>query len=196
MWVNRVGQWLGIAANLGVVAGFVLLAMQMDQNTKALRNQNAMGTNQTGSNVELAAMGDTGYEAMARAMLRPTEMTDEQILQFWYYVDNVLAGIYNLWIAHRAGLATESEWIEARNSYSYMLDFDAARIVWDRYKMHAFPAAFIEDFDAALQQRNRGSADASVTFQEIIDDIRRLPGDGTASAPSGERSDAQANVRH
>jgi hypothetical protein len=154
-------------------------------------------TNQISSNAELAAMGDTGYEAMTRAMLRPTEMSEEQILQFWYYVDNALNGIYNLWIARRAGLATEHEWIEAQNSYSYMLDFDAARIVWDRYKVHAFPAAFIEDFDAAFQQRNHGSADASATFREIIADIRQLPVDSAApAAPSGERSDAKTLVRH
>jgi hypothetical protein len=37
---DRLNQWLSLAANAGVIAGFVLLAVQMKQNTEALELQN------------------------------------------------------------------------------------------------------------------------------------------------------------
>jgi hypothetical protein len=191
MFLDRLSQWLTVIANLGVVAGFLLLAMQLNQTTTAIEKQNASESAKVGMNAELAAIGDTGYEAMARAMLRPAEMREEQILQLWYYLDNVLGGLYSLWIAYEAGQASESDWAEACRGYAYMLDFEAARIVWNRYKGGAFPAEFIEEFDEALEQRRSGSAGVSATFREIIDDIRRIPADGAVRVvPSGERSDA------
>ena len=120
MNLDQVNKWLTLVANLGVLAGFVLLAMQLNQNTTAIRSQNAAEVTKVAAGAELAAIGDTGYVALTRAMLRPAEMSDEQVLHLWYYVDNVITSAVNLWIARassgtdtssRARLGSWTRWI-------------------------------------------------------------------------------------
>jgi len=163
MALETLNRWLTLLANLGVFAGFVALTMQMGQNTAAIRNQNASEAMRTAVAAELAALGDDGAAAMSRAMLRPAEMTEEQVLQLWYYTDA---------IARQAGLASDADWVETKRGVGYMLDFDPIRIVWDRYKTDAFPEDFIREFEAELKKPRPHRADA--TLREIVGDIRRL----------------------
>jgi hypothetical protein len=127
---------------------------------------------------ELAALGDDGYAAMARAMPRPAELSEEQALQLWDYTDAVLGTVYNIWLSRRAGLASEEDCIETRRGTADMLDFAATRIVWDRYKAGALPREFIADFESELKRDRPQRVDT--TLREIIGDLRRLP-----SGPTG-----------
>jgi hypothetical protein len=77
--LERAHQWLSLVANLGVILGFVLIAVQLNINTTAIRLQNAMHLNRDASTVEIALMGETTHEAFAAAMSRPAEMTEAQI---------------------------------------------------------------------------------------------------------------------
>ena len=172
MALETLNRWLTLLANLGVCAGFVALTLQMNQNTAAIRTQNANEATRTAATAELAALGDDGSAAMANAMLRPAEMTEKQVLQLWYYTDAILGSTYNIWLARQAGLASEADWIETRRGVAYMLDFDPIRIVWDRYKAGAFPPDFVREFEAELKKPRPRRVGA--TLREIVGDIRRL----------------------
>jgi hypothetical protein len=184
MALETLNRWLTLLANLGVCAGFVALTVQMSQNTAAIRTQSANEAVRAVAAAQLAVLGDDGAAALAKAMLRPAEMTEAQILQLWLYADAILGSSYNIWLAHQAGLASEADWVETKRGVGYLLDYDPMRIVWDRYKADAFPQGFIDEFDPELKKsrpRRVGS-----TLREIVGDIRRL------GSEDSERLDASA----
>ena len=69
MKLDRLNQWLVLVANLGVVAGFILLAFQLSLNTDAIRLKNATDLIRSSTAMELVYMGETTHVAAAWAWL-------------------------------------------------------------------------------------------------------------------------------
>jgi hypothetical protein len=149
MNLDRLNQWLSLAANAGVIAGFILLAVQMQQNTDALQLQNQIELGRGAMTTDLAVMGDTGYAANATSILDPSQLTDAQIYQLTVYIDSVMNVAWNTWLAYLAGDATEESWNAALEWVGYFFSYDAAKIVWNRYK-DGYPKPFVDAVDASL----------------------------------------------
>ena len=81
MKLDRLNQWLSLVANIGVIAGFILVAYQLNLNTESIRLRNAMDLNRDTSAAEIAYMGEATHVALANAIFRPADMTDEQMGQ-------------------------------------------------------------------------------------------------------------------
>jgi hypothetical protein len=71
MNLDRMNQWLSLTANAGVIAGFILLAVQMKQNTDALQLQNQIELGRGAMTTDIAAMGDSAYIASTVSILEP-----------------------------------------------------------------------------------------------------------------------------
>ena len=80
MKVERWGGWIALVANVGVVGGLVLLAVEVRHNSQVGRAQAV--TNLLSSQIagETAFMGEDAAAAIALAMSSPGDLTDEQIL--------------------------------------------------------------------------------------------------------------------
>ena len=79
MNLDPLNKWLTLVANLGVMAGLGLVAMQMNFNTETIRLQNGSDLTRGFSAGELTLMGDTGAAAWTTAVLHPAELTDAQL---------------------------------------------------------------------------------------------------------------------
>jgi hypothetical protein len=103
---ERVNQMLQVVSNVGVVLGLVLVAAQMNQTTEAMRLQNYQSTMSGFIGLDLAAMGDTGYAAHTAALLHPSEMTEDQVHQYWYMVDAIMNLALGQWLAVQGGVTS------------------------------------------------------------------------------------------
>ena len=168
---DRVNQVLQVVSNVGVVAGLVLVAAQMNQTTEAIRLQNYQTATSEFIGLNLAAMGDTGYAAQTAALLRPSEMTEEQVQQYWNYVDTVMNLALNQWSALQSGQATESDWSESRRAVCFALNNPAARVIWDSYKGSGYPQRFIDEIDAEFRGLSSQNSEA---LQTMIREIRNI----------------------
>ena len=149
MNLDRLNQWLALGANIGVVVGFLLIAAQLNLNTEAIRLQHRVDLNRATNAGEIAFMGETTHVAFANAVLKPSELTDEQMGQVWAYVNLALTAVENTWIAYQAGFATEGDWENARRVAKVYLGFRVARIYWRNAKGN-YPAQFVDAIDADL----------------------------------------------
>ncbi len=86
MNLEKLGHWVGIVANLGVFAGFLLVAYQLHQNTIGLQSNAAYNSNELLANSDTALMGDTGYAAMAKSMTDPKSLSPDELMQMWAYL--------------------------------------------------------------------------------------------------------------
>jgi hypothetical protein len=171
MNLDRLNQWLTLAANAGVIAGFILLAVQMKQNTDALQLQNQIELGRGAMTTDIAAMGDSAYIASTVSILEPSKLTDEQVYQLLVYMDSVMNVAWNTWLAYRAGDATQESWDAALAWVGGFFSYDAAKIVWNRYK-EGYPKPFVDAVDASLA---RHGDTMRRTMVGAIADIRKLP---------------------
>ena len=171
MNLDRLNQWLSLGANVGVVVGFLLMAAQLNLNTEAIRLQNRLDLNRGVTAAETAFMGETTYIAFANAVLKPSELTDEQMLQLWAYLNVGLSAAENTWIAYEAGFATEGDWEDARRLAKTFLAFKVGQIYWENAKAN-YGAEFVEAVDVDLS-----SSDLDRTarqYRGMLADIRQL----------------------
>ena len=169
--MDRLNQWLSLLANVGVVVGFVLIAAQLNLNTEAIRLQNRLDMNRATTAGEIAFMGETTHVAFANAVLRPSELTDEQMGQVWAYLNITLTGAWNTWIAYQAGFATEGDWAEAKDIAKLYLSFPVAMIYWKNAKTN-YGAGFVDAVDAELSSSNPDIME--LEYRGMLADIRQL----------------------
>jgi hypothetical protein len=151
--LERFSVWLAVVANLGVVGGLVLLAVELRHNTQVVRAQ-GVGDLVTGqTSAEAAFMGDDTAAAMADAFVSPETLTDEEILQIWAYLNTAMMAVEQTYSMYSLGLATEDDLKVAASRAADWLSFPFGAVWWKEMKTN-FPAALAAEIDAALSDRD------------------------------------------
>ncbi len=153
------------------MVGFLLIAAQLNLNTEAIRLQNRLDFNRGFAAGEIAFMGETTHIAFTNAMLKPAELTDEQVGQMWAYLNVTVFTAENTWIAYQAGFATEGDWNDARELTTGFLSFKVGQIYWQNTKTN-FGADFVDAIDVGLS-----SSDPELgvrQYRGMLADIRQI----------------------
>jgi hypothetical protein len=153
--LERFGGWLAVLANVGVIAGLVLLAVEIRQNSQIVRADALANLLAGQSSAETAFMGDDTAAAMATALVSPAEMTDEEILQMWAYLNTAVISAEQTYSMYSLGLATQSDRESAAKKAADWISYPFARIWWGEMKTN-FPTNLADDIDAALLDLDPG----------------------------------------
>jgi hypothetical protein len=151
MNLERFGGWLAILANVGVIVGLVLLAFELRQNTQIVRAEAVASLLAGQSSAETAFMGDSTAAAMAIALVAPEDLSDEQILQMWAYLNTAVISVEHTNSMYSLGLATEEDRRSAAKKAADWVSFPFGRIWWAEMKTN-FPDSLASDIDAALSE--------------------------------------------
>ena len=93
MEIRKVGDWLQIGANIGILAGLILVGLQIKQNTDITRAELSHQLWGSVNQFQLAMMGENPAAVIAKAQSNPSELTDEEIrivlswTYFWHEFD-------------------------------------------------------------------------------------------------------------
>jgi hypothetical protein len=162
MDTDKVNRWLALSANVGVIAGLILVAVQINQNTQITKAQIANDYYLADMDLELAMMGDDPARSWTKAVYTPDELNNEDAAVIDRYFNYGLVQIQRLIKMHELGLADE-DW-EDRIAY---LDWHLGNEVGRRWWAHSkdsFPDEFIQKVDEILAvgdyKRNRDLLDA------------------------------------
>ncbi|MBW2393868.1 MAG: hypothetical protein JRG95_06320, partial [Deltaproteobacteria bacterium] len=84
---DRLGNWLQVGANLGIIVGLVLVGVQLKQNTDLLRVQLLYEESQRFIEHEQTMIGENGAEAWAKSLTAPREMTlaERRVMESYLY---------------------------------------------------------------------------------------------------------------
>lgn len=117
MNAENLNKWLSLAANLGVVAGLVFLAIEINQNTKATIA--AASEEVTNQSLDYFALG-MDNEVISRALYKLSAEQEldgferDQLRSHQYYNFRVFQNVY---MQYRRGFLEQSEW----DTYSVVL---------------------------------------------------------------------------
>lgn len=140
MDLAQLNSWMGIAANIGVVAGLILVAVQIRQSTKITKAQVANDWFLADMQLELAMLGENPASVWAKALVTPDELdhTDAAVLD--RYFNFGLVQIQRLQRMHELGVA-DAQWVERAGYLRWHLGNEVGRRWWSHFR-----GGFSEDF--------------------------------------------------
>jgi hypothetical protein len=147
--LEKVNLWLTLVSNLGIVAGFVLIAFQLQQNTQALQVQASAIVASATVTAESAFMGENVAEAYAIAEKTPRDLTDAQMLQVNGYLNTSFVSIQQTYLNYQTGLALEQDWLQSKSYAVQQLSWPVGRAYWSATKKYYIPE-FVSEIDEAL----------------------------------------------
>ena len=142
---SRIGTWLSIGANLGVIGGLVLVALQLNQNSELLRLQMLEQESRRATDHELAYVGEAGPEVWAKVIEDPANLTFRE----QRVAESLIWSSFESWRSlhklHDAGLIGP-EWKDrVREEVPYVLGHPYGRAWWKNIKEQTAPGEIADD---------------------------------------------------
>ena len=132
MNTDRIASWISIIANIGVFVGFLLVAYQLQLNTKALATTGSHKSSELFSNAEMALMGDTGSSALAKALLHPALISDEELMQVWSYFSLGFLAASQAFEDYQSGVISEERWLFVADLYISYINHPVGLLYWGK----------------------------------------------------------------
>ena len=154
---DRVNSWLSLIASVGILAGLILVAIELNQNSDQLRLQLTFQANQKIFENNRDLLGDNPTPAYAKAITDPENLTYEEFLIADSYVLNLLNEWEERFLIYEAGLITDRDWKRHIDEDIYWaLGNRFAQTRWQTYKS-SFESEFAQYVDQALINTDENS---------------------------------------
>jgi len=149
---GKVGDWLQIMANIGIVVGLLLVGVQMKQNSDLLKTQLLYEESQRAITLETLVVGENGADVWARSISGTSNMSlaDQRVMEalLWSFVEQLRATR----MLGELGLLDDDEWkarVVAESAFWLANDYGAAW--WKNYSKANH--ALTDDLKAAIDNR-------------------------------------------
>lgn len=172
---DKVGQWVSLLANIGVLFGFVAVAYQLHLNTTSLEAASSHLTKELSTSAEVALMGDTGHAAYAKSIVNPSQMTHSEIVQLWAYFSIAHMAATQSFTDYQEGRTTERSWHIQRELFVSYFNYPLGLVWWESNEP-VYGSDHHNDFFSSVQEK-LGSVPENVTrnwFLEIYEKSRSL----------------------
>ena len=149
--MERLQHWLAIAANLGVLGGLVLVALQMSQNTELARKTYVSEGNVIQNQIWAAMTGPSTLDLIAKSVASPDELTHAEFLAVDAYLFPSVNMIYRDYRLAQEGLYTEAEWKSSVDLFvQWYLANPFGNAWWQEVARDFFPPEFSGYVDQRL----------------------------------------------
>jgi hypothetical protein len=134
--LSHVNDWMKLIGNLGVFAGLVLVALQMQQANHIARSEQKAESTKSYQDVEVAMLGENGSSAWVKAVLDPASMTREEIKIMDAYMINALNFILRAQEREQAGLEPAGTFKSQLQNASFFFGNAFAQTWWKYEQVH------------------------------------------------------------
>ena len=133
---GRFGNWLQIGANLGIIAGLLLVGLQLKQNSDLLRTQLLYEESGRFIESEHALYGENAARVWAKSIENPDELNLEERRVIDAYLYSTLESWRSTHMLSEHGLLVDdADWqLRVRDEASYFLGNEYGRAWWSVYR--------------------------------------------------------------
>jgi len=156
MNTDKLNRWLTLAANIGVLSGLILVAIQIGQNTEIAKAQLANDYYLADMELELGMMGEDPVTSWVKAVYTPEELTREDAAVLDRYFNFGLVQLNRLRKLQQLGLADDELFNERVGYLQWHLGNEAGKNWWATSKLF-YPADFVRVIDEVLATDDYGS---------------------------------------
>ncbi len=178
METEKLNRRLQVIANVGIVAGLVLVGVQLKQNSDLLKVQLLYEESQRSMNIETLVTGEEAGQVWAKSITDPMELTlaEQRVMEamLWSYIENLRA----THMLSELGLLRNEEWrLRVESDSAYYMANPYARAWWENYsgdvdlpvelielvnkRMAEVPYNFTSEYMAAIRDKLASQASES-----------------------------------
>jgi len=111
MELDKLNQWLALAANIGVIAGIVFLALEVQVNTSAIRSSTIQAiTDASANSLQLLSSDPALAQLRIDGDKDLSSLTDLRAYQYNVYYRQHWLRFQNIFYQHRFGVLADSVW--------------------------------------------------------------------------------------
>ena len=151
-----IGRWLTLAANIGVLGGLILVALQLNQNTEIAKAQLANDHYLADMQLELGMMGEDPARSWIKAVYSRDEMTPEDAAVVDRYFNFGMVQLNRLRKLKELGLADDVLFNERVKYLRWHFGNEVGRDWWATSKQF-YPEDFTKAIDHVLEKDDYGS---------------------------------------
>ena len=148
----NIGQTLAVLANLGVLAGLILVAIQINQSTEIAKAQLENDYFLADMQLELAMMGESPVTSWVKAVNAPDEITREDAAVLDRYFNYGMIQARRLRQMQRLGLAEDELFGQQLRYLEWHLGNEIGRRWWAQYRADDPDDEIIRLVDEALSR--------------------------------------------
>jgi len=154
---GKLSDWLQIAANTGIIAGLILVGLQLKQNSDLLKTQLLYEESSRLVDLETQFVGENGAEVWAKSISDPENLSlaEQRIMEalLWSYVEQ----LRSTRLLGQLGLLEDAEWKKrVRSDTGFWLGNKYGRAWWASFKgdKSQLPPDLIMEIDFKLSEKN------------------------------------------
>jgi hypothetical protein len=174
MKLERFSALLTLAANLGVLAGIVVLIVELDQNTEHLRLQLLDQINARQYAHNSIFLSENPGPVIEKALLEPENLSFTEFQIMDAYLLNALNGWEDRFFLYDARLVSESDWkSKVDEEAAWYLGSAFGKAWWRDTARNYFEPEFSEHVDVAVARL--GDGDSYAYWMDLKSKLRAQP---------------------
>jgi hypothetical protein len=161
--LDRLNQWLTLAANVGILVSILFLATQIEQNNQMMQVEALTTNTATHVQTDLVALGENPMQVFARYYAGATDFSDEELLIIGSWLSANAWQYRNSFRLYKLGIISEQDWESELRIMAGYLGTPMGVTYWSASKDFYDPE-FVEAVGAALSER----AAAGLSWSESL----------------------------
>ena len=157
-------KWLTTLTNIAVLAGLVLVAYEINQNTDLARTSLVNDGSAVDNEFGLGLMGDRIAEVIAVSAECPEKMSYADFVAMDAYLYTAINAVYRNYEVAKWGLFSQSDWKSEAGAYAYWYLGDAFNRAWWEESKTYFDLEFSSYVD---EQLAIGGKDMEETWKRL-----------------------------
>ena len=162
MDTNRVGHWLTLAANLGVIVGIAFLILEIRQNSNIATAQVRFDYASGWRSIDEQRQDEEFAQVYAKSILSPDELSLREVIQLDGYYTGVTDQMLSAYTASRTGLRSgQFEYVARQVANGYFSNaygqawWQQSRVMWSNSDDFEFRRIMDKAIGATSQRGNQ-----------------------------------------
>ena len=128
---SKVGYWLQVGANIGILTGLIMVGLQINQASYLVRNQ--LVSDQTSDRMAAMAsmLGESPAEVVAKAVTTPEQLTDAELVVMDSWMMREIMHARRVMQLADSGIYPSEAWENHRNIIDYAFASKFGRTWWE-----------------------------------------------------------------
>lgn len=149
-------RWLPVATNIGILAGLILVAVELNQTAKLARAEFITDGNNVANQIYASMIGENPLAAVARSFECPERLDFEDFVVLDTYLFTMFNNFYRNYQLAQEGLYSDEDWKNPIGQLAHwLLKYPFGRAWWEKDGKQFFAVEFAEHIDKVLEKDGR-----------------------------------------
>ena len=162
--MDSVNKWLTLLANFGVIAGIILLALELNQNTASIKGSAYQTWVAANLELNIAASQDNMSETIRAGILDSENLTQENFIEFALWNYSLFQLIQATDYLYKTGSLDRDLWESEINRGAVHLELPGVREWWDAGGKTQLTPEFVQLIESTHSTSTRWSWEEGTGF--------------------------------